>query len=480
MEILFVASEVAPLSKSGGLGDVAAALPAALAARGHAVSVVSPRYGSIDPAKHGFEALHRALRVRWADPTTVFVRRRGTLTHYLVEHLQYYGHRRGLYGDGPQEYGDNAERFTYLCRAALELPAAFGLKPRILHLNDWQTGLAAWMTRHERGEDPVIGKLRSVFTVHNLAYQGVFRKEVLPALELPWEVFRLDAMEFHDRLNFMKAGLVFSDAITTVSPTYAKEIATPEGGWGLDGLLRQRHRDLHGILNGIDHHEWNPAADLHLPVPYDAAHLSGKRACKAALQEELGLPAREDVPLIVMVGRLADQKGMDLVLAALPMLLRRDVQIALLGSGRRDWEHAFSEAARWNGHKLAVRIGFDEGLAHRLEAGGDVFLMPSRFEPCGLNQLYSLRYGTVPVVRRVGGLADTVQDYDGWRKGTGFTFDDYDPRAMLLALQRAEELYQDRRAWTAMVKRGMAQDFSWDRSAAQYEKLYESLLERAR
>ena len=476
MEILFLASEVAPLSKSGGLGDVAGALPAALAARDHTVAVVSPRYGGIDPGRHGFEARHRALRVGGADPTTVFVRTQGRLTHYLVEHLQLFGHRRGLYGEGPQEYGDNAERFAYLCRAALEVPAAFGLRPRVLHLNDWQTALAAWLVRHERAADPLVGGLRTVFTIHNLAYQGVFRKEVLPALGLPWEVFRYDAMEFHDRLNFMKAGLVFSDAITTVSPTYAREITTPEGGQGLDGLLRQRQRDLHGILNGIDLHEWNPAADLHLPQPFDAAHLSGKRACKAALQESLGLPVREDVPLIVTVGRLADQKGMDLVLAALPMLLQRDVQLALLGSGRHDWEHAFSEAARWNGHKMAVRIGFDEGLAHRMEAGGDVFLMPSRFEPCGLNQLYSLRYGTVPVVRRVGGLADTVQDYDGWRKGTGFVFDDYDPRAMLTALQRAEELFQDRRAWTAMVKRGMAQDFSWDRSAAQYEKLYASLV----
>jgi starch synthase len=479
MEILFVASEVAPLSKSGGLGDVAAALPAALAARGHSVAVVSPRYGAIDPLRHGFEARHRALRVRGAEPTTVFVRRQGGVTHLLVEHLHYFGSRQGLYGDGPHDYGDNAERFAWLCRAALEVPAAFGFGPRILHLNDWQTALAAWLVRHERGGDGLLSRLRTVFTVHNLAYQGVFKKEVLPALGLPWEVFRLEAMEFHDRLNFMKAGLVFSDAITTVSPSYAREIATPEGGEGLDGLLRQRHQDLHGILNGIDVREWNPAGDLQLPQPYDANHLSGKRACKSALQAEMGLPARADLPLVAMVGRLADQKGVDLVLAALPTLLGRELQLVLLGSGRRDWEHAFSEAARASPQRLAVRIGFDEGLAHRIEAGADVFLMPSRFEPCGLNQLYSLRYGTVPVVRRVGGLADTVQDFDGWKKGTGFTFDEYDPRAMLLALQRAGELYRDRRAWTAMVKRGMAQDFSWDRSAGQYEKLYAQLVERA-
>jgi starch synthase len=475
MEILFLASEVAPLSKSGGLGDVAGALPAALAARGHAVAVVSPRYGSIDPARHGFEAIHRAVRVR-GELTTLFVRRRGGLSHYLVEHDHYFGSRRGLYHDHHHEYGDNAERFAYLCRAALEVPAAFGLKPRILHLNDWQTGLAAWLLRHEHAEDPVLRATRSVFTIHNLAYQGVFTKEVLPALGLPWEVFRFDAMEFHDRLNLMKAGLVFSDALTTVSPTYAGEVQTPEGGEGLDGLLRQRAADLTGILNGIDHAEWDPVTDRHLPAHYDAEGLAGKQACKAALQRELGLPARPDLPLVAMVGRLADQKGVDLVLAAMPELLRRELQLVLLGSGRRDWEEAFAHAARQHPDRLAARIGFDEGLAHRMEAGADIFLMPSRFEPCGLNQLYSLRYGTVPVVRKVGGLADTVQDYDGWKQGTGFVFGDYDPRAMLAGLRRAKEAYRDQRAWGALVRRGMAQDFSWGRSAARYEALYEGLL----
>lgn len=475
MELLFVASEVAPLSKSGGLGDVAGALPAALAARGHAVAVVTPRYGTIDPARHGFEPVHRAIRVR-GEQTTVFVRRRGGLAHYLVEHDHLFGSRRGLYGEPQHEYGDNAERFAYLCRAALEIPAAFGLRPRILHLNDWQAALAAWLLRHEHAQDPVLQATRTVFTIHNLAYQGVFRKEVLPALGLPWDVFRYDAMEFHDRLNFLKAGLVYADAITTVSPTYAAEIQTPEGGEGLDGLLRHRARDLTGILNGIDHSEWDPATDPHLAARYDQHHVTGKHACKRALQEELGLPARADVPLVAMVGRLADQKGVDLVLAALPELLRRDLQLALLGSGRHDWEQAFAEAARRHPDRLAARIGFDEGLAHRMEAGADVFLMPSRFEPCGLNQLYSLRYGTVPVVRRVGGLADTVQDYDGWKQGTGFVFADYDPRAMLAALRRAKETFRDKRAWTALMKRGMAQDFSWGRSAARYEALYDALL----
>ncbi|HET9552570.1 MAG TPA: glycogen synthase GlgA [Anaeromyxobacteraceae bacterium] len=474
MEILFVASEVAPWSKTGGLGDVAGALPKALAARGHAVAVVAPRYGFVDAGRAGFEARHRAVRVR-GEPTTVHVKAHGRVTHYLVEHEHLFGSRRGLYGEHGHDYGDNAERFAWFCRAALEVPSAFGHRPRVLHLNDWQTGLAAWLLRREHAQDPALANARSVFTIHNLAYQGVFRKELLPAIGLPWDVFRFDAMEFHDQLNFMKAGLVYADAITTVSPTYAKEITTPEGGEGLDGLLRLRQRDLTGIVNGIDVHEWDPSTDKHLPHHYDLHHLAGKHACKRALQEEVGLPARGDVPLVGLVGRLADQKGMDLVLAALPELLRRDVQVVLLGSGRHDWEQAFAEAARRHPQKLAARIGFDEGLAHRIEAGADAFLMPSRFEPCGLNQLYSLRYGTVPVVRKVGGLADTVEDYDGWRRGTGFSFGPYDHRAMLLALKRAKELYRDRKAWTAMIRRGMAQDHSWAKSAASYEALYERL-----
>jgi starch synthase len=475
MELLFVASEVAPHSKTGGLGDVVGALPKALAAHGHAVAVVSPRYGSIDAAAAGFEAKHNAVRVR-GEATTLWVRKTGLVTWYLVEHELFFGSRRGLYGERGHDYPDNAERFAYLCRAALEVPAAFGHRPRILHLHDWQSALAAWLLRQEHREDATLAGVKTVFTIHNLAYQGVFKKDALPALGLPWEVFRLDAMEFHDRLNFMKAGLVFSDAITTVSPTYAREITTLDGGEGLDGLLRQRQGVLSGILNGIDFTDWDPARDPFLPHHFDARQPEAKRDMKRALQAEVGLPQRADVPVVALIGRLADQKGVDLVLAALPELLRRDLQLVMLGSGRHDWEQAFAQAAREHPDRISARIGFDEGLAHRIEAGADVFLMPSRFEPCGLNQLYSLRYGTIPVVRKVGGLADTVEDYDGWKSGTGFTFTDYDPRAMLFAIKRALELYRDQAGWAAMVGRAMAQDFSWSRSAARYEALYQGLV----
>ncbi len=474
MEILFVASEVAPWSKTGGLGDVAGALPRALAARGHAVAVVTPRYGSIDPAERGLEPLPRVLDVR-GEATTLWTSG-GETPIYFVEHEHYFGSRRGLYSADGHDHADNADRFAYLSRAALALPAALGTRPRILHLNDWQTGLVPFLLRHEHARDPALAGARTVFTIHNLAYQGIFSKHVVPALGLPWDVFRYEAMEFHDQLNFLKAGLVFADALTTVSPTYAREIATPEGGAGLEALLQRRARDLHGILNGIDVTEWDPATDRHLPARYSAADLSGKAACKAALQRELGLPVRADVPLVAMIGRIADQKGLDLVVGALGELLGRDLQLALLGSGRRDWEDAFRRAAHERPDRLAARIGFDEGLAHRMEAGADLFLMPSRFEPCGLNQMYSLRYGTVPVVRAVGGLEDTVEDFDGLSRGTGFKFRDYNPHALMLAVRRALELFRDRRAWRAMMLRGMAQDFSWDRSAQAYESLYRSLV----
>lgn len=474
MEILFVSSEVAPWSKTGGLGDVGGALPRALAARGHEVTVVSPRYGGIDVEVHGFERMDGALRVR-GEGTALWVRR-GRPEVHLVEHERFFGSRPGLYGEGGDDYGDNAERFAFLTRAALALPAATRKHVQVVHANDWQTGLAPFLLRHEHGADPALAGARTVFTIHNLGYQGIFPKQVVPFLGLPWDVFRYEAMEFHDQLNFMKAGLTFADALTTVSPTYAKEILTPEGGAGLDAVLRLRHADLHGILNGIDLTEWDPARDPHLPAHYSSRDLSGKATCKAALQRELSLPVREDVLLIGIVSRLADQKGIDLVVSSLPDLFAREIQLVVLGRGNRAYEDAFRRAAAGRPDRLAVRIGFDEGLAHRIEAGADAFLMPSRYEPCGLNQLYSLRYGTLPVVRAVGGLEDTVEDYDGWRHGTGFKFREYAPHALMLAVRRALDTYRDRRAWQGLVLRGMAQDSSWDRSARSYEALYRTLV----
>jgi starch synthase len=473
MEILFVCSEIAPWSKTGGLGDVGGALPRALAARGHAVSVVTPRYGFVDPRGQGFVEDPRALRVR-GEAVGLWTRK-GRPDVHLVEHARFFGSRSEIYGEGGADYPDNAERFALLSRVALALPGLLGLRPRIVHANDWQTGLCPFLLRHEHAHDAALAGARTVFTIHNLAYQGVFPKQVVPFLGLPWDAFHHEAMEFHDQLSFMKAGLAFADALTTVSPTYAREITTAEGGAGLDPLLRRRRADLHGILNGIDVTEWDPARDPHLVAPYSARDLAGKAVNKAALQRELGLPVAPDLPLVGMISRLVDQKGIDLLAAALPDLLAREVQLAVLGTGSRAYEDALRRAAAERPDRIAVRIGFDEGLAHRLEAGADLFLMPSRFEPCGLNQMYSLRYGTAPVVRAVGGLEDTVEDYDGWTRGTGFKFREYAPHALLLAVRRALEVFRDRRAWRALVLRGMAQDFSWDRSARSYEALFQTL-----
>jgi starch synthase len=475
MEILFVSSEVAPWSKTGGLGDVAGALPRALAARGHRVAVVSPRYYSINAERLGFRPLHRAVSVR-GERTTLWQAEAGGVGFYFVENDHYFGSRRGLYGDGAGDYGDNAERFTYLCRAALSAPAALGMRPRVVHLNDWQTGLVPWLLRLEHRQDPALARARTVFTIHNLAYQGVFGKHVLPALGIPWSLFRMDALEYYDHLSFMKAGLLGATALTTVSPTYAEEILTPEGGHDLDPILRDRTHDLTGILNGIDAVEWDPSRDRHLAARFSASDLSGKDRSKAALQEELHLPVRPEVPLIGMVGRLAEQKGIDLVADVLPRLAGLDVQLAVLGSGERGLEQVFVRASRDHPERVAARIGFDEGMAHRIEAGADLFLMPSRFEPCGLNQMYSLRYGTVPLVHAVGGLEDTVENYDGGDGGTGFKFDEYSPRALWGTLLWALDVYRDRRAWEGLVQRGMAQDNSWDRSAERYEALYQRLV----
>ncbi len=473
MDVLYVVSEVAPFSKSGGLADVSEALPRALAARGHRLTVVTPRYGSIDPGRHGLERLDLALEAGgeraglWRAP--------GPVPVFLVEHERFFGSRPGLYGERGVDYPDNASRFAFLARAALTLPGALGLEVHVVHLHDWQTALGAWLLRHERAGDPHLRRARCIFTIHNLAYQGMFPKEKLLEVGLPWEVFTYDALEFHDQLNFLKAGLIYADALSTVSPTYAREILTVEGGQGLDSVLRLRRRDLVGILNGIDTARWDPWRDPHLPAHYRAGDLAGKAACKAALQRELGLPDRPLAPVVGMVGRLAEQKGVALVLEALPELLSLDVQMAVLGTGRPDWEQALTLLARARPDRLAVRVGFDEGLAHRIEGGADLFLMPSRFEPCGLNQLYSLRYGAVPVVRAVGGLDDTVEDYDGAGRGTGFKFREYQARAMSTALRRALDVWRDRRAWRGLVERGMAQDFSWERSAAGYEALYRRL-----
>jgi starch synthase len=475
VEILFVASEVAPFSKTGGLADVAAALPKALGARGHRVTVVSPRYGSIDRTKFGIPAPARSVEVPGGAAGIAVLPGPPGVRYFFVEHDDLFGFRPGLYGEAGEDYGDNPARFAFLCRVAVHLPGEFRFAPQVVHLHDWQTGLSAFLLREARRYDEALVRAKSVFTVHNLAHQGNFAKEWITWLGLPWEAFHTDGLEFWDQLSFMKAGLACSDALTTVSPTYAREILGPEAGNSMDGLLMKRRASLLGILNGIDLEEWNPETDRHLPARYSARRLRGKAACKEALQREVGLPVNADVPLVGMIGRLAHQKGLDLVEAALARMLELDAQYVVLGSGEPHWEEMFAAAAQRRPDRLARVVGFHEGLAHRIEAGADLFLMPSLYEPCGLTQMYSLRYGAVPIVRRVGGLADTVRDWDGRTGGNGFVFEDYRADAMLTALKRALVAFRDRATFEALRLTGMAEDNGWDRSAARYEALYASL-----
>jgi starch synthase len=477
MRVVMLAPEVHPFAKTGGLADVLAALPHALRGSGVEVAVCLPAYRSALRAAGTVERvarLHAPVSSRM-EPAEVLRVSAASVPTYLVRADRYFD-REGLYNPAGGDYPDNAERFVFFCRAVLEWLRHAGA-PDVLHVHDWQTALAPAFLRGTADLYPELAGVRTVLTIHNLAYQGRF-----PAFD--WHLLNLDAryfdrefLEFYGDINFLKAGILFADAITTVSPRYAAEIETPAFGEGLDGVLRVRHAHLRGILNGIDEQEWNPATDVHLSARYDASDLRGKARCKAALQAELGLTVAQPPALLTIVSRLAEQKGFDLLERALPAALESSAaQLAALGSGHPRYEGALRElAARFPG-RVGVRIGFDEGLAHRIEAGADIFLMPSRYEPCGLNQLYSLRYGTVPVVHATGGLDDTVEEFQvGSGRGNGFKFHEYTHEALLVAIRRALRVREDGAAWQRLIANAMAEDFSWHRAAGEYARLYREL-----
>jgi starch synthase len=399
---------------------------------------------------------------------------------YFLEHHGYFD-RPYPYGPPGHAYPDNLERFTFLSRGALELVKALGFVPDVVHANDWQTALVPVYVNTVEWARPLHGSA-TVYTIHNLAYQGAFEPGAMFVTGLGRAHFHAGEFEHFGKMNLTKAGIRHATMLSTVSPTYAREIQTPAYGFGLDGELAARGGDLRGILNGIDVEEWNPMRDPHLAAPFDADDLSGKAACKAALQAELGLPVRADVPIFGVVGRLTAQKGVDVLAHALDRLLAWDLQLVLLGSGDPEAEHFFAVAAAHRRDRFRAHIGFDDGLAHRIEAGSDFFLMPSRFEPCGLNQMYSLRYGTLPIVRATGGLVDTVANYDeATGGGTGFVFHDLTPDAVVGTVGWALSTYFDRPDHiVAMRRRAMAQDFSWERAAAEYETLYLEAYERRR
>ncbi len=496
LRVLLAASEVAGFAKTGGLADVAAALPRALARMGNQVAVALPFYAAIRRAKIPVERTGTVLPVPMGNRVLACRLYRSKLPNsdvpvYLIEHEPFFdrddpSRGRGLYqqqiGTAKVDYPDNAERFVFFARALLELVPHLGFSLDVIHANDWQTGLVPVFLKETYRTQPGYQNIRSVFTIHNIAYQGLFGREIMNFTGLPAWLFNPTQLEFHGLFNFLKSGIVFADAITTVSPTYAREIQTAEFGYGLEGLLAGVHAKLSGIVNGCDYEHWDPAADRHLAAPYTSATVfENKPLCKAALQERFQLPVAPATPVLGVVARLVSQKGIDLVLNAAAGLLDLGCQLVVLGDGDHDFHSQLQALRDQRPTQVAIYLGFDEARAHLIEAGSDLFLMPSRYEPCGLNQMYSLRYGTPPVVRSTGGLADTVVNATlenlADRRATGFSFQDYTSSALYETVKWALTLYRDRPSdFQQIILTGMAQDWSWNRSAAAYEALYRKIL----
>ncbi|MBA3298149.1 MAG: glycogen synthase GlgA [Acidobacteria bacterium] len=471
-----VTPEAHPFAKTGGLAEVASALPAALARLGHRVTIVLPRYRGVDDGgiafTHSFNLGAAIVHVRFIERHLA-----DGVTAVLVDAPGLFD-RDGLYGSEGRDYPDNAQRFAVLSRAALEYARVKGERPSVLHAHDWQAGLVPVYQKTHFANDPVLGGVPCVFTIHNLAFQGVFPSHVLPSLGLGRELLNMEALEFWGHISFLKGGVNFSEKITTVSPTYAREILTPDFGFGMQGVIARRAGDLIGIINGIDTERWNPATDAFVPAHFTADKLAGKRDAKRALLELVGLSSDEVVlsrPAIGVISRLTDQKGFDLIGAAAEHLMALDATWVMLGSGELHYEQLFRSMAARHPDRVSATIGFDERLAHFIEAGADTFLMPSRYEPCGLNQLYSLRYGTLPIVRATGGLEDTVVDA-AEAGGNGFKFHDYTPGALIAAVTRALAVYEDRSTWIRLQYSAMQVDPSWDVSARDYVKVYREVI----
>ena len=464
-----VSSEASPWAKSGGLADVLGALPAALVRAGHTVGVVIPRYmdARSAPARRVIDSIVIPLGPNLYD-VSVWQLDAGEVRMFFVDQPGLY-YRDGLYGDANGDFSDNHIRFAVLSRAAIEISRRL-FRADILHCHDWQASLVPVYLREWPGVDPQLLGLRTVLTIHNLGYQGIFDRAAMRDIALPDRLFTPAGIEFWGKINLLKGGIVFADALTTVSRKYAEEIQTPEYGFGLEGLLRNRAGDLTGILNGADYSRWDPQFDAFLAKPYSAEDVSGKLACKRQLLSEMGLPeAAMDRPVLGIVSRFTSQKGFDLIADVAWQIFQDDVYLAALGNGEPEWEDLFRRLSQDFPDRVSVFFGYNDPLAHRIEAGADIFLMPSRYEPCGLNQIYSLRYGTPPVVRATGGLDDTIDET------TGFKFSDYNGAALLNAIRAACRAWEDRAAWTAMMVRGMQKDFSWTASALEYSRLYNRL-----
>ena len=475
MKILFAASESVPFVKTGGLGDVVGALAPVLAKEGHDVRVIIPEFNTI-PQEYMQKLTHVCdfeVQLGWRRQYCgIEMLEKDGVKWYFMDNKYYFG-RPDMYGMGGDEY----ERFGFFCRGVLNMLPLIEFQPDVIHSHDWQSGMIPALLKIQYAHLPFYAKIRTVFTIHNLQYQGIFGiREVQDILGLGDSLWTEDKLECFGCANFLKAALVYTDLITTVSPSYAEEIQTAYYGERLDGLLRARNKDLFGVLNGIDMNEYNPATDTRIAQNYSYEHLEGKAACKKALQEELGLDIKPDTPLIGMVGRLSNQKGLDLVDYVIADIMRQDVQLVVLGMGEGRYFNLFSWAESEYKGRVAARFTMDHALSHRIYAGADLFLMPSQFEPCGLSQMIAMRYGTVPIVREVGGLRDSIQD-NGSGEGNGFTFRNYDATDMLACIKRAIAAYWQRDDWQALIKRAMECDNSWGHSATEYINLYREVID---
>jgi starch synthase len=477
MHIAFVASEGVPYSKTGGLADVVGALPRALAALGHQVSVYLPRYRQTRLAEPA--TVVRSITIPFDDEyrfaSVVTGGSQAGVRFYFVEYPQFFD-REGLYGTPAGDYPDNAERFALFSRAVLEASKILGV-PHVFHCHDWQSALVPVLLRTIYADDPAFRDVATMFTIHNMGYQGLFPPEVLPLLMLPWDLFTMMKMEFFGQVNFLKGALTYADYVTTVSKKYSQEIQTAEYGFGLEGVLRGRAATLAGILNGVDYDEWSPQTDKFIAAKYSPQDLSGKAKCKLDLLASFGLPASAaKLPVIGIVSRFAAQKGFDLISQVADRLAREEMVLIALGAGDKPYEEMFTRLSKQFPHGIAVKVAYDNAIAHKIEAGADMFLMPSRYEPCGLNQIYSLKYGTVPIVRATGGLDDTIEHWDARSgKGTGFKFSEYNGESLLLTVKQALQAYRDQTSWQVLMRNGMNKDFSWNASAREYGKIYERL-----
>lgn len=487
LNILFLSSEVEPFAKTGGLADVSSALPQAIKELGHEIRIMMPRYRFISERKF---KLHDIIRLKEipvpigknseiGNVKSSFISNlKEKVQVYFLDNANYFG-RDGIYQNlvGKKDYKDNDERYIFFCRGVLETLKRLGWQPDIIHCNDWQTGIVPAYIKTLYASDEFFKSIKTVFTIHNMAYQGAFTSESFEKSGLPKSVFHSEGVEAYGKFNFLKTGLHYADAITTVSERYAEEIcSSDEYGAGLNGLLAKRKKDLTGILNGIDYEVWNPLTDEYIYRKFDIKSIDAKLDNKKALLQRFNIPYKEGVILIGGISRLVEQKGFDLVIEILDEMMKLNVHFILLGSGEKAVEKKFETMHKKYSHQMGVFFGFDNELAHLIEAGSDLFLMPSRYEPCGLNQMYSMRYGTIPVVRATGGLDDTVEDYVGGGKGTGFKFEKYDAKELLKAVQRAIKVYQQPEEWKKLMRNGMQKDFSWEHSAKKYVNLYKELL----